>query len=127
MLLLSVGRIAIISSNNGVTILSKRSSYSFQNGCLPNPNGVPTQFERSAYPISTKYLPIFSRVFTRLFECCSSIVRMPFECCFKKDADLFPKRVRPFSEKMPTFSKISFACPVLSCGIVQPELTRIVI
>ena len=33
-----------IGSKNGVTILSKRSSYSVQNGCLSNPNGVPTRF-----------------------------------------------------------------------------------
>ena len=32
------------------------------------------------------------------FECCSNAVR-------KKDADLFPKRVRPFSKKMPTSFK----------------------
>ena len=40
----------------------------------------------------------FLNAFRILFECRSNIVR-------KKDADLFSKRVRPFSKKMPTFSK----------------------
>ena len=40
----------------------------------------------------------FSNAFRMAFECCSNTVR-------KKDADLFSKRVRPFSKKMPTFFK----------------------
>ena len=54
---------------------------------------------KGLYPFSQKSLDFFSKVPTLFFERCSNIVRTAFECLSKKDADLFPKRVRPFSKK----------------------------
>ena len=47
---------------------------------------------------------LFSRVFTCLLECSLNMVRTLFEYCSEKDADLFPKRVRPLSKKGAPFS-----------------------
>ena len=51
-------------NKQGIITPSKRSSLFPKTECLPNLNGVGTQSERSAYPISKKSLDFFRIVYT---------------------------------------------------------------
>ena len=67
-------KMAYFTCKNGVVIPFKMGAYPFPAECLPNLNGVPTHFQRSAYPFFKGLYPFFkdsldffSRVY-RLFQ-----------------------------------------------------------
>ena len=58
----------------GVPTLSKMGAYPIRAECLPNPNGVPTQFFKSLYPFSEDSLDFPLRVYGLFFESFSNAI-----------------------------------------------------
>ncbi len=64
----------VINSLEGEVDVGEIGVPTVKNGCLPNPNGVPTQFFKSLYPFSEDSLDFPLRVYGLFFESFSNAI-----------------------------------------------------